>query len=335
MSVDTIRKLLAARVGGDEKAFRDVIHEYIAEERRKRHLSVAQDLERLLERVDDAPPPKQLAVLGPYNGDIPKDKERGLALLQVMEPERSLENLILDQNTRRSVLRIIEENRRSELMHSYGLKPISKILFCGPPGCGKTVTAEAVAKALYLPLVLVRFDAIISSYLGETAANLRRVFDFARGQRLVLLFDEFDAIGKKRTDAEEHGELKRVVNAFLQMIDGFAGDALVIAATNHQVLLDSALWRRFDDVLEFQKPDPTAIAKLLTLYLRQFGCVPSVSLRRIATSLKGMSHADVEAVAKAAIKNSILSDEKKVTNTALTAAASHYKARLRLTRVRN
>jgi SpoVK/Ycf46/Vps4 family AAA+-type ATPase len=334
MTADIIKRLLIARTSGDDIAFREAIQEYISEERRRRHMVVAQELERLLERGDGTTIrlSQQLSVLGAYNGDIPKDKERGLALLQIIEPERTLDTVILDGVTQQSVTRIIEENRRSDLIRSHGLQPISKILLCGPPGCGKTVTAEAIAKELYLPLVLVRFDAIISSYLGETAANLRKVFDFARGRRVVLFFDEFDAIGKKRTDSEEHGELKRVVNAFLQMIDSFAGETLVIAATNHQVLLDSALWRRFDDIVAFQKPNSTAIRELLVRNLRQFGCAPAMNMRRMVEVLKGMSHADVEAIARVAIKTSILRDDAKVTATGFAAAVSHHRARLRLTR---
>ena len=166
---------------------------------------------------------------------------------------------------------LVEQYRRQDLLRSYGLKPSSKILFCGPPGCGKTVAAEAVAKALYLPLFLVRFDAVVSSFLGETAANLRKLFDFSISQPMVLLFDEFDAIGKHRMADDEHGEIKRVINSFLQMLDGYRGDALIIAATNHQGLLDPALWRRFDEVVLFDFPKPKDIECLIEINLRQFG----------------------------------------------------------------
>ena len=193
--------------------------------------------------------------------------------------------------------------------------PIRKALFWGPPGCGKTVAAEAIARELYLPLAVVRFDAVISSYLGETSANLRKVFDFARQRAMVVLFDEFDAIGKMREDRDEHGELKRVVNAFLQMMDGFRADGLMIAATNHERLLDSALWRRFDEVVRFSKPDKQQIEELVTRNLRQMHLAPSVSLRSITNAMAGMAHADVERVIVNSMKATLMSEEKEISTT--------------------
>ncbi len=172
----------------------------------------------------------------------------------MFEPARRLTDLVLDEATRKTLERIVDENRKADLLKTYGSRPANRILFCGPPGCGKTVSAEAIAAELYLPLALVRFDAVVSSYLGETAANLRKVFDFARSRPMVVLFDEFDAIGKDRASLEEHGEIKRVVNSFLQILDGFRSDTVAIAATNHQGLLDPALWRRFDEIVFFDMP---------------------------------------------------------------------------------
>ena len=144
----------------------------------------------------------------------------------MFEPARRLTDLVLDEATRKTLERIADENRKADLLKTYGSRPANRILFCGPPGCGKTVSAEAIAAELYLPLALVRFDAVVSSYLGETAANLRKVFDFARSRPMVVLFDEFDAIGKDRASLEEHGEIKRVVNSFLQILDGFRSDTV-------------------------------------------------------------------------------------------------------------
>ena len=141
-------------------------------------------------------------------------------------------------------------------------------MFCGPSGCGKTLTAEVIAGELGRPLTIVRTDSVVSSFLGETAANLRRVFDFVSASPLVALFDEFDALGKEREDASEHGELRLVVNAVLQMLDAYDGRSLVIAATNHEQLLDSAIWRRFEEVLFLKPPTPAQLLRLLTIKLR-------------------------------------------------------------------
>jgi len=152
----------------------------------------------------------------------------------------------------------------------HGFQPATKLLFCGPPGCGKTLCAEIIASELGLPLLYTRFDAIVSSYLGETAANLRKVFEYASSSRWVVLFDEFDAIGKARDDAAEHGELKRVINSFLQLLDGFTAPSILIAATNHEQLLDPALWRRFDEILVFPRPSVHEIRSLLGMKLKKF-----------------------------------------------------------------
>lgn len=278
---------------------------------------------------------KSLSLLSARFGDLPKDHERGAALVEVIEPSRSLDDLVLAPDTRQILDRILIENRRADLLYSHGLRPANRIIFCGPPGCGKTVAAEAIAQGLYLPLVLVRFDAVVSSYLGETAANLRKVFDFATARPMVMLFDEFDAIGKSRTAEEEHGELKRVVNSFLQMLDGFKGEAVMIAATNHQGLLDIALWRRFDEAVYFNKPDQCAIQELLIRNLRQTGISTAIRVESKAKALVGMSHADVERIAKDAVKQTIIEGKTEVQSDILEQAICRQRKRIRLTHLRN
>jgi SpoVK/Ycf46/Vps4 family AAA+-type ATPase len=278
---------------------------------------------------------KSLSLLSARFGDLPKDHERGAALVEVIEPSRSLGDLVLAPDTRQILDRILVENRRADLLYSHGLRPANKIIFCGPPGCGKTVAAEAVAQELYLPLVLVRFDAVVSSYLGETAANLRNVFDFATTRPMVMLFDEFDAIGKSRTAEEEHGELKRVVNSFLQMLDGYKGEAVMIAATNHQGLLDVALWRRFDEAVYFNKPDHRAIQELLIRNLRQTGISKAIRVESEAKALVGMSHADVERIARDAVKQTIIEGRAEIQPDILKQAISRQRERIKLTQLRN
>ena len=308
---ESMRKLLLAHFEGDGEAFRAAAREYIDEERRKSHHLVARDLDRILSSYNGLAVLKGSGGLVPLaNGsrELPFDKERNIALVEVLEPRRRLEELVLDLETRASLCRIVTENRKTDLLRTYGARPANRILFCGPPGCGKTVSAEAIAAELGVPLTLVRFDAVVSSFLGETAANLRKVFDYARSRPMVLFFDEFDAIGKDRASVEEHGELKRVVNSFLQILDGFRSDTVTIAATNHEGLLDSALWRRFDEIVEFGRPDQDAIEDILRFNLRQIGLSPGVTLRETARTLAGLSHADVERVARDAIKEMLLTD---------------------------
>ena len=245
----------------------------------------------------------------------------------MFEPARRLTDLVLDEATRKTLERIVDENRKADLLKTYGSRPANRILFCGPPGCGKTVSAEAIAAELYLPLALVRFDAVVSSYLGETAANLRKVFDFARSRPMVVLFDEFDAIGKDRASLEEHGEIKRVVNSFLQILDGFRSDTVAIAATNHQGLLDPALWRRFDEIVFFDMPCAAAIEELLRRNLRQIGVHPAVDLHILAEGLVGLSHADVERIARDAAKEMLLTEPGPVTPMALERSSARQRKR--------
>ncbi len=331
---ESIRKLLLAYSRADDQAFREAAAEFIAEERRKNHHILANDLERILNGPNGAAPKRieVLRQLGYAPSDLPCDKERGLPLVEVSEPQRELEDLVLEQKVRDALDRLINEQRHGDTLRTHGLRPISKVLFCGPPGCGKTVAAEAVAKQLYLPLVLARFDAVVSSYLGETSANLRKVFDFAGRKPMAMLFDEFDAVGKHRTAEEEHGELKRVVNSFLQMLDGYRGEAMLIAATNHQGLLDPALWRRFDEIVFFDKPDAKAIESLLVCRLRQIGVEASLSLGEIAKGLVGMSHGDVERIALDAIKDTILADQREVKRDVFTQCVQRQKQRVAVTK---
>jgi SpoVK/Ycf46/Vps4 family AAA+-type ATPase len=329
---ELVSKLIQSFMIGDRDAFRTAAEKYIAEERRKNHHILARDIEKmLLNGASTTASTKTLSLIGTHATDLPHDKERGAVLVEVIDPKRTFESLILSQNIQRTLGTIIQENRKTDILRSYGLRPASKILFCGPPGCGKTIAAEAVAQALYLPLVLVRFDAIVSSYLGETAANLRKVFDFVRTRPMVALFDEFDAIGKSRTAEEEHGELKRVVNSFLQMLDGFRGETLIIAATNHQGLLDSALWRRFDEIVFFDRPNSEAIREVLLRNMKQLGLEQGIDFELLSRDLAGMSHADIERVALDAIKTSVLADKRPIDAETLKSSAQNQRRRVSLT----
>jgi SpoVK/Ycf46/Vps4 family AAA+-type ATPase len=330
---EIIRKMILSQAKGDKSGFRTAVVEYVEEERRKNHHILARDIERLLQNgANFSDLTGHLNLIGTHNNDLPRDKERSILLVEIKEPKRSLESLVLTNELRKQLELIIRENHKSEVLHTYGLRPISKVLFCGPPGCGKSVGAEAVAEALSLPIVLVRFDAVVSSYLGETAANLRKVFDFAMSRPMVILFDEFDAIGKHRTDEEEHGELKRVVNSFLQMLDSFGGETLIIAATNHQGLLDSALWRRFDEIVFFDRPNLEAIEKVLRQNVRQIGIESDINLTKCSGELVGLSHADAERIALQAVKATVLANCKTISSDTLKESIESQKKRIVLTR---
>ena len=260
-----LRKLIGAGARTEDSEFRRVAEQVIKEERDKRHHLLANDLERILygEQGTARPAPSRAG-----RQDVPKDRERGLTLLDVREPVRTLSDLVLTADVRALLEDVLLERSKEAVLGSYGLRPATRLLAYGPPGCGKTSPAEALATEIGLALATVRLNAVVSSYLGETAANLRKVFDFVAANRFVVLFDEFDALGKEREDPSEHGELRRVINAFLQLLDAYRGPSLLIAATNHEGLLDRALWRRFDEVVLFDRPTREQIGELLRTKLR-------------------------------------------------------------------
>jgi SpoVK/Ycf46/Vps4 family AAA+-type ATPase len=322
-----LRQLIKAGAQGDGDSFRRAAEEVIRDERAKKHHLLANDLERVL--YGETSPQKVPSQIRPIR-DVPRDAERGLDLVSIREPVRTLQDIVLSDENRSMLDEILVEHGHREVLASYGLRPASRLLFCGPPGCGKTTAAEVIASELSLEIAVIRFDAVVSSFLGETAANLRKVFEFLEREHVVALFDEFDAIGKERDDSSEHGELKRVVNAFLQMLDSFRGRSLIIAATNHEQMLDLAIWRRFDDVLYFDKPTLEQLKELLVTKLRSVRHEIPISNREFLHGFKGMSHADVERVVIRAIKLMVLKGREFLTPDLLEEARGREEKRLRL-----
>jgi SpoVK/Ycf46/Vps4 family AAA+-type ATPase len=291
---DLLKKLFEAYQRRDDQAFRQTAAEVIEDERKKQHPVLANELQRILasgvRSLTDAP-----RGAAPSLEPVPMDSERRTPLVAIRNPDRYFDDIVLDPWLRKALDRTMREVRGWEILESTGLAPTRRLLFCGPSGCGKTATAEGVATELGLPMLYVRFDSVVSSLLGETAANVRKVFDFAERGQWVVFFDEFDAIGRSRDDATEHGEIKRVVNSFLQLLDNFNGRSLVIAATNFEQSLDPAIWRRFDDVLRFGLPDADAVATLVSKRLRPLR-FKKAHVDTIVAALEGASFADAERV---------------------------------------
>ena len=239
-------------------------------------------------------------------------------LIDSVEPERGLSQIVLTREARNLVDTVLEEHKRAEELRRHQLPLRSKLLFCGPPGCGKTLCAEVIGRELSLPLYVAKLDVIVSSFLGETAANLRRLFEFAARRPSILFLDEFDALARARTDVTEHNELRRVVNSLLIFIDRFRSRGLLIAATNLEGTLDEAVWRRFDEVITFDLPGELQIERLLELKFRNFPV--NFDLRPQAAKLAGLSHAEIERVCLDAIKGAVLKRRKGVSETEFAAA---------------
>lgn len=231
-------------------------------------------------------------------------------LVEITEPSRTSNDLILGRDSRYTLLGVADEFRKGDEIRRHGLRVRSKLLFCGPPGCGKSLCAEVVAAELHMPLVTVRLDALIASHLGETAANLRKVFDASKSRAMVLFLDEFDALARARSDTTEHSEIRRVVNSLLMMIDRFDGRSILIAATNLEETIDRALLRRFDEVVVFERPSVSQIRRLLKMKTRNF---PSeFDITKYASRFNGMSYAQVERACLNAIRASILQNRKAI-----------------------
>lgn len=314
-----LRQLIKAGASGDSDAFRRASEAIIQDERQKQHHLLANDLEQMLYGEYLKPVKQNGRGVLPVP---PVDKERGLPLLDIRQAQRPLEEMGLPESSQLAIEELLEEHRRADVLRSFGMKPSGKVIFHGPPGCGKTLAAEVIAFELDLPLAIVRLDALVSSFLGETAANLRKVFDFIAEYPMVVLFDEFDAIGKERSDTGEHGELRRVVNAVLQMMDAYQGKSLILAATNHEQILDSAIWRRFDETIDFPLPNTHQIQQILSLKLRGVRRQFEVDEKPLLDLFKNRSGADIERIVRRAVKRMILRSQEFLTVKDLKQAAS-------------
>ena len=251
---------------------------------------------------------------GPVLADIPTDSEQGFPLLQLTKEHCTFGDLVVDDSTKDRLEYMVSENRQLGRLRSYGLVPKQKILLCGPPGTGKTMSARALSNVLDRPLVHVFFDAVISSFLGQTSTNLRKIFDFVENGQYVVLFDEFDVVGKKRDDAQELGEIKRIVNNFMQMVDGYSGSSVLIAATNHEHLLDAAIWRRFDEIIMYKMPDRDARKLLFQKYLGVLKRSSGVKSDILVDKTDGYSAADIAQICENALRRNVIQGDSKVTS---------------------
>lgn len=247
---------------------------------------------------------------------IPVDAESRTKLADIIYPDNNTLQVVLSKSNLDKLNSFILSYKNADKLNSLGLGVSNTLLLYGPPGCGKTKCAYLIAKKLNLPLVIARLDSLISSYLGTTAKNIRTLFEFAQKTPCVLFLDEFDAIAKARDDSNELGELKRVVNSLLQNVDAISNDSLLLAATNHEHLLDSAVWRRFDYKLEIQLPDFDAIIKMIEVFINGIFELNDKDKKELATAFLGLSGADIEEIILKALRNSVI-DDKIVNKTAI------------------
>lgn len=282
---DLLLSLIKASTTGDNKGVRSAVEAIIAEERAKQHNILANRLVRALNSNGG----------GVFNAvPVSSTSSRTQDFLAELQPRKRLDDLVLTDACISACQQLIEEQQRASLLRAHGLEPRHSVLLVGPPGNGKTSLAEAIAEALALPFFVVRYEAMIGSYLGETAGRLKRVFDFARTTPCILFFDEFDAIGKERGDIHETGEIKRVVTSLLMQVDDLPSYTIIIAATNHSELLDRAVWRRFQLRLELPAPSRSKLTSFFQDFVSEVNQPLGFSPATIAKRLGRISYAEAE-----------------------------------------
>lgn len=299
---DLILDLVKNSLSENRYQFKKVVEAMIAEERAKNHIQLADKLQAELElamRASD----KNIQDRNLSNAASAPIVNN---YLQEVAVHRTFSDLILPDTVRKITDSFIEEQYRSDILRTYGLEPRHKVMLVGEPGTGKTSYAEALSDKLMLPLYVVRYDALIGSYLGETAMRLRQLFDFVSTRKCVLFFDEFDTIGKERGDAQELGEIKRVVSSLLLMTDSLPSYNIVLAASNHPELLDRAVWRRFQIRLELPMPDVKQIEQYLGLFESRYRISFQTNLKELAKNLKGRNYGDIENFALSVMRRYVL-----------------------------
>jgi SpoVK/Ycf46/Vps4 family AAA+-type ATPase len=312
-SADQLKALLKSHIEGDEGRFFSIAMQVAAHEAKLGHGKLAEELRDL---IDAAKSHGRSTAF--QDNLIPISKPRGelSGLLTVSYPKARLSDMILEDTVAVKLQRTVKEQRLYSRLQEHGLSPRRKLLLVGPPGTGKTMTAAVLAGELGIPLFLVRLDTLITKFMGETAAKLRQVFDAVGTVRGIYFFDEFDAIGSQRGLANDVGEIRRVLNSFLQMIEQDQSNSVIIAATNHPEILDYALFRRFDDVVEYGLPDQARIMAMLKSRLAGFR--PSKSIwKNAAEHALGLSYADIARAADEAIKNAVIHEQASITVTDL------------------
>lgn len=286
---DLILELVKYSLSGEKYEVKKITEAIIAEERAMQHNVIANKLQKELEDY--------------YHSSIPDKGKDDLFsssyqdyndFLIEKKAKKSFDDLILTREINNITQDFVEEQFRAEIIRSYGIEPRNKILLTGEPGTGKSSYAEALAEKLMLPLFIVRYDSLIGSYLGETAMRLRKLFDFICSRRCILFFDEFDTIGKERGDIHELGEIKRVVSSLLMMTDTLPSYSILIAASNHDELLDRAVWRRFQIKLKFPLPTQSAISRYLSFFEEKYSFDFQTDLDYLSQRLKGRNFGDIE-----------------------------------------
>ena len=327
MNATLMKRLFRVLQDGSPSEVNAVCQRIVEEEKKRGHTQVAQDLETILGASAGVVRPVPKQSLRP----LPTSRRDSAPLLTEISVEKLRHHMVLPPSVESRFSRIEKEFAARSRLAKHGLRPRQRVLLYGPPGCGKNLGAERLAWHTGLPLRKVRFDNLLSSYFGETMSNLRRVFDAAHETPCALFLDECDTLASARNARNDVGEVSRITNALLELLEDYRGDGLVIAATNLDAGLDPALFRRFDEVLRIPLPGIGEVVQLLTTTLSPIGKEPKLSLEVLAAEMDGMSRSDVVHVAQSAAKLAVLAGRKRVSENdlrqALTEAHERHSSR--------
>lgn len=299
-TAEQLKSLIRSHFSNKPERFYTIALQVAAHESRKGNSALAHDIHHLVDM--------ERKKSGPSVLHFPKDL-KGLVLTE--KPKIAKQVLVINPDLQLRIDQIIREYRQQAKLKSHGLSHRRKILLIGPPGTGKTMTAKVLAHELHIPLHTVQVDRLVTKFMGETSAKLRQIFDFMKEAHGVYFFDEFDAIGGDRAADNDVGEMRRVLNAFLQFIEQDTSDSIVMAATNNPQLLDKALFRRFDDVLYYKNPTKTEKQQLIANVLGAFKST-RFGWQAVLKSSANLSHAELVLACNDAIKNAILADKRKI-----------------------
>ncbi len=318
---DTLVDLVKAASSGDQQLFRRSAESLVQEERSKGHRILADRLAKSLRpsTVFQAKQPE----ISHHMNNAHKN------LIFEISPERTLESLVLNDEIRLQIEELVEEQHRAELLRAHNISPRHRVLLAGPPGNGKTTLAEALASELMVPLIVIRYETLIGSYLGETSIRLKNVLDYAKTQRCVLFFDEFETLGKERGDTHETGEIKRVVSSLLLQMDDLPDYVVVVAASNHPELLDRAVWRRFQLRLELPNPSLAQLAHYIESIGKRCQIKFGKTTRLLAEELLGLNFAEVEEFCLSVVRRAILDQQTDNARRILDTKLKQWKSRLK------
>jgi SpoVK/Ycf46/Vps4 family AAA+-type ATPase len=308
-AADQIKSLIRSFAEGDDARFYATAMQIAASEARSGHTALADELKKL---IDDAKIGKR-ASLGVIKSFPVSTSQKELNdLLELIHPNEKMKEMVLISELEKVLKRVLDEQKKLDVLRQNNLFPRKKLLFIGPPGCGKTMSARVLASELGLPLFIIRLDGLISRYMGESISKLRLIFDSMNQFRAVYLFDEFDSIGTTRSHGNDVGEIKRVLNTFLIQIEKDNSNSLIIAATNYPESLDKALFRRFDDIVQFPLPDEEKIYQLYKKELSDFKLSKKFNFKKIAQESIGLSYAEVHRICEDIIKDYLVYGSKVI-----------------------